>query len=82
MCSSIEVRTPLAYYCDTVGELRASLPIIVERGTDSDGESLRDDDCLCNVDPEATAKANGMTGRRATEEEGWPWPTYVIEATP
>lgn len=55
--------------CETVGELASALrlrPIEVS----SDEE---EDDCLCN------ARIEELKARPATEEEGSPWPEYIIE---
>lgn len=58
------------HLCETGGELRAFLEPV---GGDDD------ECCLCNLDGEATAVKAGGTCRRATDEEGWPWPTWIIE---
>lgn len=59
-------------YCQTVGELAAALR--VDSRTFSKHSELH---CLCDVSLEQ------FGARRATEDEGWPFPEYIIEvATP
>jgi hypothetical protein len=55
--------------CETVGELASALhlrPIEVSLDTE-------EDDCLCNM------RYEDLKARRATEEEGFPWPEYIID---
>lgn len=58
-------------YCKTVGELADALSMPAESVSDDPR-----DGCLCNT-------LWGPIGARlATEDEGFPWPEYVIEVMP
>lgn len=69
MCTKIMVKKEgREFYCDSVGELATVLdiqPILVS----PDGPEF----CLCNC------RLEELGARRATKEEGWPFPEYVIE---
>ena len=74
MCLHIVVkRDKEEIYCETVGELAAALnvnPSQISLLDDDDEES-----CLCN------ARLEELNARLATEEEGWPFPEYIIDVS-
>jgi len=73
MCCEVMVkRDGQEITCETVGELAKALgkqPIFISPFPDPQS-------CLCS------ARLEELGARRATEEEGWPWPEYIIEVLP
>lgn len=72
MCTAVLVKKDgREIYCETVGELADAMSLPAEAVSDDPR-----DGCLCNVFLDA------LCARHATEDEGFPWPEYVIEARP
>ena len=81
MCNEICVmKDGVLHGCETIRELRKFVgrPVQIDYGNGTPPYTFSDDECLCNVDVEATAKKVGAKARRATEREGWPFTTSVI----
>lgn len=71
MCSEVHVVTgDQVIECETVGELAAALGVPLSAITRYDNPEAGD--CLCS------ARWDELGARRATEDEGFPFPQYVI----
>ena len=74
MCSEVEVvKGDERIYCETVGELAAALGIPMADILTHDYPKPEPDYCLCG------ARWGSLGARQATDEEGWPFPSYIIE---
>lgn len=72
MCTEVNViRNGVVVACETVGQLAAALGVPLPAiASYADPE---ESDCLCS------ARWNELGARRATEDEGFPFPEYIIE---
>lgn len=69
MCTTIRVLTPTGPLdCETVGDLAVALNLATEAVSPDTAIS-----CLCN------AYVDRLGVRRTTEQEGWPFPSLVID---
>lgn len=69
MCTEVNVmRNGETIECETVRQLAAALEL-----QPKDVSPDPADCCLCN------ARWDELGARRATDEEGWPFPEYIIE---
>lgn len=77
MCTVVLVTGRGKYdYCETVGELAEALridPVAIYTIINSDANEILQDMCLCPIDLEA------LGARPATDQEGNPFPEYIIE---
>jgi len=72
MCTVVAIRD--GDLIETVGELADALGIDAKTFSVDPREN-----CLCNADFAAAAKASGKLVRRADSDEGFPWPEYIFE---
>lgn len=71
MCTEILVRKGgKNFYCENVGQLADALSVSHETAF----PGFEREYCLCNID------VGALNARRATDDEGCPWPEYVIDA--
>lgn len=74
MCTEAEVvKGSERIYCETVGALANALGIPIGEIKSIGPSAPEADDCLCGI------RWNELGARRATDEEGWPFPGYIIE---
>jgi len=72
MCAEVNVvRNGETVECDTVGQLATALGVPPQTVSNDPVDC-----CLCNAHWEA------LGARRATDEEGWPFPEYIIVIIP
>lgn len=70
MCVEVAVnKKGSLIFCGTVGELADALEVPRETVSDDPPPEC----CLCN------AKLDYFGARRATDEEGWPSPEYIVD---
>lgn len=74
MCNEILViRDGQEIVCGRISELISATGLDVTTLYPESGGLYHPNECLCNVDAEE------LGGRKATEDEGWPFIAYVIE---
>ena len=70
MCQEAILNETMIY---SIGELRAVMPGGIVFTPDYCAARADDDVCLCGVDFEATARANGMTVQEPDWQDRWAW---------